>query len=169
MTHWTLTPRALLPGHPAAAMWPYVLPSVGGAMVWLRSIGVERGQRIGLAGVNAPTTAALLQVLPLTGVTTVLFNRRLTVAELENQVVNARLDHLIAPKMAIGGECRHFRVRMMQRMHPPQEADLMLALVEQKFSEITHQQEQNESQCERQIAAIHKCMVVIKRDQGQEK
>ena len=96
MTHWTLTPRALLPGHPAAVMWPFLLPSVGGAMVWLRTLGIERGQRIGLAGVNAPTTAALLQALPLTGVTTVLFNRRLTLAELENQVVNARLDHLIA-------------------------------------------------------------------------
>ena len=96
MTHWTLTPRALLPGHPAAVMWPFLLPSVGGAMLWLRSLGIERGQRIGLAGVNAPTTAALLQALPLTGVTTVLFNRRLTLAELENQVVNARLDHLIA-------------------------------------------------------------------------
>ena len=96
MTHWTLTPRALLPGHPAAVMWPFLLSSVGGAMVWLRSLGVERGQRVGLAGVNAPTTAALLQALPLTGVTTVLFNRRLTLVELENQVVNARLDHLIA-------------------------------------------------------------------------
>ena len=96
MTPWTLTPRALLPGHSAAKMWPFLLPSVGGAMVWLRSLGIERGQRIGLAGVNAPTTAALLQALPLTGVTTVLFNRRLTLVELENQVVNARLDHLIS-------------------------------------------------------------------------
>ena len=98
MTYWTLTPRALLQGHPAAKMWPYVLPSVGGAIEWLRALGVERGQRVGLAGVNAPTTAALLQALPLTGVTTVLFNRRLTLVELENQVAHARLDYLIADR-----------------------------------------------------------------------
>lgn len=96
MTAWTLTPRALLPGHPAAGMWPFLLPGVGGALVWLRSLGIERGQRIGLAGINAPTTAALLQALPLAGVTTVLFNRRLTVEELDAQATRARLDRLLA-------------------------------------------------------------------------
>ena len=86
---WTLTPRALLPGHPAAVSWPYLLPGVGGALVWLRSHGIERGQRIGLAGLNTPGTAALLQALPLAGVTTVLFNRRLTPDELAEQVTRA--------------------------------------------------------------------------------
>ncbi|HEX3138490.1 MAG TPA: AMP-binding protein, partial [Rhizobacter sp.] len=96
MTAWTLTPRALLPGHPAAVLWPFLLPGVGGALVWLRSHGIARGQRIGLAGVNSPTTAALLQALPLAGVTTVLFNRRLTLEELEAQVSHARIDRVLA-------------------------------------------------------------------------
>ncbi len=96
MTTWTLTPRALLTGHPAAAMWPFLMPGVGGALVWLRALGIERGQRIGLAGLNTPTTAAMLQALPLAGVTTVLFNRRLTLAELEVQASRARLDRLLA-------------------------------------------------------------------------
>lgn len=98
MTSWTLTPRALLPGHPAAVLWPYLLPGVGGALVWLRSQGIERGQRIGLAGLNTPTTAALLQALPLAGVTTVLFNRRLTPDELAEQVTRAHVNRVIADR-----------------------------------------------------------------------
>lgn len=98
MTSWTLTPRALLPGHPASVLWPYLLPGVGGALVWLRSQGIERGQRIGLAGLNTPTTAALLQALPLAGVTTVLFNRRLTPDELAEQVTRAHVNRVIADR-----------------------------------------------------------------------
>ena len=96
MTSWTLTPRALLPGHPASVLWPFLLPGVGGALVWLRSHGIERGQRIGLAGLNAPTTAALLQALPLAGVTTVLFNRRLTADELVEQLARAHVNRVLA-------------------------------------------------------------------------
>jgi O-succinylbenzoic acid--CoA ligase len=104
MTSWTLAPRALLTGHPAAVMWPYLLPGVGGALVWLRAHGVARGQRIGLAGVNSPATAALLQALPLAGATAVLFNRRLTVDDLEAQVARAGLDRLVAePAHPLGG------------------------------------------------------------------
>lgn len=95
MTAWTLTPRALLPGHPAAVWWPYLLPGVGGALVWLRAHGIERGQRIGLAGLNTPTTAALLQALPLAGVTTVLFNRRLTADDVEAQATRAQVDRVL--------------------------------------------------------------------------
>lgn len=98
MTTWTLTPRALLPGHPAAVLWPYLLPGVGGALVWLRSHGIERGQRIGLAGLNTPTTAALLQALPLAGVTTVLFNRRLTPDELVAQATRVHVNRIIADR-----------------------------------------------------------------------
>ncbi|MBA3699858.1 MAG: AMP-binding protein [Planctomycetes bacterium] len=93
---WTLTPRALLPGHPAAVLWPYLLPGVGGALVWLRSHGIERGQRIGLAGLNTPATAALLQALPLAGVTTVLFNRRLTGDDLMAQAGRAHVNRILA-------------------------------------------------------------------------
>lgn len=98
MPTWTLTPRALLPGHPAAVLWPYLLPGVGGALVWLRSQGIERGQRIGLAGLNTPTTAALLQALPLAGVTTVLFNRRLTPDELAEQATRVHVNRVIADR-----------------------------------------------------------------------
>jgi O-succinylbenzoic acid--CoA ligase len=98
MTAWTLTPRALLPGHPAGHLWSYLLPGVGGALVWLRANGIERGQRIGLAGLNTPTTAALLQALPLAGVTTVLFNRRLTAAELSDQVTRAQVNRVLADR-----------------------------------------------------------------------
>jgi o-succinylbenzoate---CoA ligase len=98
MPSWTLTPRALLPGHPAAVLWPFLLPGVGGALVWLRSQGIERGQRIGLAGLNTPTTAALLQALPLAGVTTVLFNRRLTPDELVDQAGRAHVNRIVADR-----------------------------------------------------------------------
>ncbi len=107
MTSWTLIPRALLPGHPAAALWPYLLPGVGGALVWLRALGIERGQRVALGCVNSPATAALLQALPLAGVTTVLLNRRLTAEELDAQVAVAEVDRVLAdPAHPLAGRRR---------------------------------------------------------------
>jgi o-succinylbenzoate---CoA ligase len=64
----------------------------------VRSQGIERGQRIGLAGLSTPTTAALLQALPLAGVTTVLFNRRLTENELAEQVTRAHVNRVLADR-----------------------------------------------------------------------
>jgi O-succinylbenzoic acid--CoA ligase len=93
---WPLIPRALPPEHPAAGTWPFLLPGVGGALAWLRTLGLQRGRRLGLAGANTPATAALLQAAPLAGATTVLFNRRLTIAELDEQRRRAHLDLLVA-------------------------------------------------------------------------
>ncbi len=96
MSHWFLPLQKLPADHPAARCWHYVLPNVGGALAWLRSLGVTRGCRLGLAGANTPETAALLQAAPLAGATTVLFNRRLTINELLQQRDHAAISLLIA-------------------------------------------------------------------------
>ncbi len=96
MSHWFLPLQKLPVDHPATRCWHYILPNVGGALAWLRSLGVTRGCRLGLAGANTPETAALLQAAPLAGATTILFNRRLTINELLQQRDQAAVSLVIA-------------------------------------------------------------------------
>ncbi len=90
---WLLQPRAV--EGLGFGGWRWVLPGVGSALAWLRVLGVRRGMRVGLAGAGNPATAALLQAGPLAGVTLVLFNRRLTAAELVRQADEACLGMLL--------------------------------------------------------------------------
>ncbi len=72
------------PGTPQP--WRWWLPGVRGALGWLAEHGLRSGMRIGLAGANLPSCAAMLQAAPLAGLTTVLFNRRLSAAALAAQL-----------------------------------------------------------------------------------
>lgn len=94
--HWDLTFTNIGQHTNAAHCWRFLLPEVPGALLWLRSLGIKQGSRLGLAGSNSPSTAALLQAAPLAGATTVLFNRRLTAVELTQQLHHAAIDVLIA-------------------------------------------------------------------------
>src|SRR5580658_3857837 len=66
--------------------WRWWLPGVAGALSWLADHGLKAGMRMGLAGANLPACAALLQAAPLAGITTVLFNRRLSPTALGAQL-----------------------------------------------------------------------------------
>jgi O-succinylbenzoic acid--CoA ligase len=70
----------------AAQPWRWWLPGVAGALSWLADHGLKAGMRMGLAGANLPACAALLQAAPLSGITTVLFNRRLSPTALGAQL-----------------------------------------------------------------------------------
>jgi O-succinylbenzoic acid--CoA ligase len=76
--------------------WRWWLPGVAGALAWLAGHGLKAGMRIGLAGGNLPSCAALLQAAPLAGITTVLFNRRLSSAALGAQLRRSACTALVA-------------------------------------------------------------------------
>jgi o-succinylbenzoate---CoA ligase len=92
MRSWHLIPTA----HHGQNIWPFIFPGVSGAVRWLHELGITRGTRVGLGGINSPQTVALLQALPLVGATTILFNQRLTTAELTQQVARAAVDRCIS-------------------------------------------------------------------------
>jgi o-succinylbenzoate---CoA ligase len=92
MRSWHLIPTP----HAHNSCWPYIFPGVGGALRWLQQLGIQRGQRVALGGINSPQTVALLQALPLIGATTIFFNRRLTASELTALYARAAVDVCIS-------------------------------------------------------------------------
>lgn len=82
---WHLDCAQAAPG-PADAPWTFWLPGVPGALAWLHDHHLGPGTRLALAGANSPACAALLQAATLRGITLVLLNRRLSVAELTEQL-----------------------------------------------------------------------------------
>jgi O-succinylbenzoic acid--CoA ligase len=102
---WLLTSDAAPPApagtpHP----WRWWLPGVAGALGWLAGHGLKAGMRIGLSGANLPACAALLQAAPLAGLTTVLFNRRLSATALRAQLRESACAVLITTPGGAGAE-----------------------------------------------------------------
>ncbi len=85
-----------------APPWRWWLPGVAGALAWLDARGLGEGRRIGLSAGNLPACAALLQAAPLAGLTTVLFNRRLSPAALAGQLRASACDALVVGPGAPG-------------------------------------------------------------------
>lgn len=76
--------------------WPWSLPGEGGALDWLRGLGLRPGERVALAGLNRPGTAQALGAALRLGLTVVLLNRRLAADELRRQLAAAAVRRLLA-------------------------------------------------------------------------
>jgi O-succinylbenzoic acid--CoA ligase len=100
---WLLVSEAAPGARPGSQQpWRWWLPGVAGALGWLAGHGLKAGMRIGLAGANLPACAALLQAAPLAGLTTVLFNRRLSPAALGAQLRSSACTALVTTP-GVGG------------------------------------------------------------------
>lgn len=76
--------------------WPWSLPGEGGALDWLRSLGLQHGDRVALAGLNHAGTAQTLAACMRLGLTVVLLNRRLATAEMRQQLEAAAVRRVLA-------------------------------------------------------------------------
>lgn len=76
--------------------WPWSLPGEGGALDWLRGLGLAAGDRVALAGLNQAGTAQALGAAMRLGLTVVLLNRRLAATELRRQLAAAAVRRVLA-------------------------------------------------------------------------
>lgn len=84
MTTDLLVPRAGAPGP-----WAFALPGVGGALGWLRDLGVGPGERCCLSAPNSPAFASMLQAAAIAGIDLVIVHHRLPDAVRQAQLAAA--------------------------------------------------------------------------------
>lgn len=86
----------LVPRRCGDGVWPWSLPGAGEAGRWLAGLGLRAGDRVALAGANQPATAQVLTAGLRGGLSIVLLNRRLHLAELAGQLARAACVRLLA-------------------------------------------------------------------------
>ncbi|MDA3959630.1 MAG: AMP-binding protein [Planctomycetota bacterium] len=101
-----------------AGTWSYLLPGVGGALAWLRSLNPGPNGRLGLCAANHPSVAAILLAAPLAGIRLVLLQHRLTPREQQRLRDEAGLDCVLGIDQTIP---KHFADSAFQAEPPEPE------------------------------------------------